>query len=188
MTGTINLLPWRAERYRRRWRYSLLALAASMLFGLSIWWSVDSRMAARIQMQRQHNAVLEQKLAELQTLLETRQQHAQELHTLNQARACLEHRHLSVLRLFNLLVQSIPDGIVLSALQQQGQTLSLQGRTESASDLAAWLQRLQAQGAGVPTLTELESANRHTASVDRFEATLTADSGTPCQTNAEAMS
>jgi len=186
MTPEINLLPWRNERRRRRWQHSLLALAASALIGLSGWWSLHSRVNARIQMQQQHTAALEQQLAEQHALLETRERHVQQYRAQNDARECLERQRRSTLRLFNTLADTIPDGVTLSALQQQGPTLSLHGRTAAANDLAVWLQRLQSEGAGAPTLTVLESGDQHAAWADRFEASLAAaDGGNPCHTSAE---
>jgi len=186
MTPEINLLPWRRVRRRRRWRNSLLALAACVLLGLSGWWSLHYRLNTRIQMQQQRTATLEQQQAELHAALETHERHAQQRRALNDARECLERQHLSTLRLFNTLADTIPEGVALNALQQQGPTLTLHGRAASANDLAAWLQRLQAEGAGTPTLTVLESGDRHAAPADRFEVSLAAaDGGNPCHTSAE---
>jgi len=157
VTAAINLLPWRAQRRRQRWRWSLLALAASALSGLYGWWWLDSGVGTRLRAQQQHTAALERQLAEVQATQEAAERQRVQHRIEAEALACLHRQRGSALHLFVTVAQTIPDGVVLDALQQQGQTLTLDGRAASAAEITAWLPRLHAGDGRVPLLTALEA-------------------------------
>jgi len=159
VTVAINLLPWRVQRRRQRWRWSLLALAASVLLGVSGWWWLDAGVNAQLQAQQQRNAALERQWADVQAAAEVAEQQRVQQHIKAEALACLHRQRRSALHLFATVAQTIPDGVALDALQQQGNTLTLDGRAASAADLTAWLPRLHAGDGRVPMLTVLEAVD-----------------------------
>jgi len=159
VTVAINLLPWRAQQRRQRWRWSLLALAASVLVGLYGWWWLDADVSAQLQAQQQRNAALERQLAEVRAVAEAAERQRVQQRIETEALACLHRQRGSALHLFATVAQTIPDGVALDALQQQGRTLALDGRAVSAAEITAWLPRLHAEDGRVPLLTVLEAVN-----------------------------
>jgi len=157
MNTTLNLLPWRAERRHRRWRHSLLALMFSVLAGAVLWWRLDAAMDARVHVQRQHNQGLAQQLSELDAQFEAYERHAQAQRARAITHARLERERLHFLHLLDALVRYTPDGVVLTEIQQQHDTLSLTARTAASAQMARTVQQWDAAGAGMPVLTSITS-------------------------------
>lgn len=141
----INLLPWRTERRKQRERefYMMLGMAAAaavlaVLFW--VWW-----MDARIDNQESRNAYmkdqihqLDGKLAEIQELEKTKSKllaRKQIIEQLQASRAQMVH-------LFDELVKTIPDGLRLNSLKQNGDTLTLEGVAQSNASVATYMRNL----------------------------------------------
>ncbi len=119
----INLLPWRAERRKQRQRefYAMLGMAAigGLLLSLLIWFYYDRQVSG--QMDR--NAYLE---AEIEKVKEQNKEidrlDAQKDRLLARKKVIeeLQAKRSQMVHLFDALVRTIPDGVVLTALQQEG--------------------------------------------------------------------
>jgi len=160
MNTVLNLMPWRAARRQRRWRHSLLALVISVLAGGVLWWRLDMAAEARLHAQRQHNQVLAQQLSELDTQIEAfeRQQQQQRAHAI--ARARLEHERLHFIELLDALARQTPAGVILTDIQQQGDTLSLTARTANSTQMARTVQQWGAAAAGTPVLSNITAGKQ----------------------------
>jgi len=157
MNTHLNLLPWRAERRQRRWRSSLLALAVSVLVGGLVWRQLDVVTAARLHVQRQHQQALMQQLVELETQIATVERHAQHQRTQAIVRAWLERERLSLVHLLDALARHTPTGVVLSEVQQRGETLDLIARATSSIQIAQTVQQWGRLGTGSPALTSIKA-------------------------------
>jgi len=157
MNTAINLLPWRSERRQRRWRYSLLALAFSVLAGGVLWWRLDMAADTRLHTQRQHNQGLAQQLSELDTKLESFERHQQQQRARAITRARLERERLHFLHLLDALARHTPDGVALTDVQQQGNTLTLTARAAASAQMARTVQQWDAVSAGMPVLSTITS-------------------------------
>jgi type IV pilus assembly protein PilN len=65
-----------------------------------------------------------------------------------------------MVHLFDALVRTIPDGVVLTALKQEGDVLTLEGRTQSNARVSAYMRNLETSG--WMTNPELSSSKRVT--------------------------
>ena len=136
----INLLPWRAERRKQRQRefYAMLGMAAigGLLLSLLIWFYYDRQVSG--QMDR--NAYLE---AEIEKVKDQNKEidrlDAQKDRLLARKKVIeeLQAKRSQMVHLFDALVRTIPDGVVLTALQQEGDMLTLEGRTQSNAGVHA---------------------------------------------------
>lgn len=145
----INLLPWRAERRKQRQRefYAMLGMAAigGLLLSLLIWFYYDRQVSG--QMDR--NAYLE---AEIEKVKEQNKEidrlDAQKERLLARKKVIeeLQAKRSQMVHLFDALVRTIPDGLVLTALKQEGDVLTLEGRTQSNARVSAYMRNLETSG------------------------------------------
>lgn len=145
----INLLPWRAERRKQRQRefYGMLGMAAigGLLLSLVIWFYYDRQVSG--QMDR--NAYLE---AEIEKVKEQNKEidrlDAQKERLLARKKVIeeLQAKRSQMVHLFDALVRTIPDGLVLTALKQEGDVLTLEGRTQSNARVSAYMRNLETSG------------------------------------------
>jgi len=136
MNIALNLLPWRAQRRQQRWRYSLLALALSVLVGGVLWWWLDATMHDRLHAQRQRNQILARQLAALEARIEAFEHHAQQQRAQAMLHARLDRERLSFIHLLDALVRNTPASVALAEVQQQGDTLTLTARAASSAQIA----------------------------------------------------
>lgn len=145
----INLLPWRAERRKQRQRefYAMLGMAAvgGLLLSLMIWFYYDRQVSG--QMDR--NAYLQ---AEIEKVKEQNKEidrlDAQKERLLARKKVIeeLQAKRSQMVHLFDALVRTIPDGVVLTALKQEGDVLTLEGRTQSNARVSAYMRNLETSG------------------------------------------
>jgi type IV pilus assembly protein PilN len=142
----INLLPWREERRQQLTKefYMLLGASAAIaliIFGLAFYYFDKS-----IEYQNQRNqflnkeiTVLDQKIAEIKKLeaqkasLIARQEVIEEL----------QSSRTQMVHLFDELVKSIPNGVFLEKITQQGTAISLEGYSQSHSRVSDYMRRLE---------------------------------------------
>jgi len=160
MNTVLNLMPWRAARRQRRWRHSLLALLVSMLAGGVLWWRLDMEADARLHAQRQHNQILAQQLAGLDAQIEAFERHQQQQRARAIARARLEHERLHFLHFLDALARHTPVGVILSDIQQQGDTLSLSARTASSAQIARTVQQWASVSPETPVLSNIAAGRQ----------------------------
>ncbi|PZP75939.1 MAG: fimbrial protein [Stenotrophomonas maltophilia] len=127
----INLLPWRAERRKQRQRefYAMLGMAAIgglllSLYGLAFKADIDDLRQEIDRLDAQKDRLLARKkvIEELQA------------------------KRSQMVHLFDALVRTIPDGLVLTALKQEGDVLTLEGRTQSNARVSAYMRNLETSG------------------------------------------
>lgn len=143
----INLLPWREERRQQLTKefYVLLGISAGLallIFGLAFYYfdkSVDYQNQ-RNQFMTQKITVLDQQIAEIKKLeaqkanLIARQEVIEEL----------QASRTQMVHLFDELVKTIPNGVFLEKITQQGTAISLEGYSQSHSRVSDYMRRLEA--------------------------------------------
>ncbi|MCX7544674.1 PilN domain-containing protein [Marinicella gelatinilytica] len=141
----INLLPWREERRQQLTKefYIMLGVSAGvalLLFALAFYFYNQS-----LEFQNKRNAfmtseiqVLDQKIAKIKELeskkagLIARQQVIEEL----------QASRTQMVHLFDELVKTIPNGVFLEKITQQGKTISLEGYSQSHSRVSDYMRKL----------------------------------------------
>ncbi|MFC0677002.1 PilN domain-containing protein [Lysobacter korlensis] len=145
----INLLPWRAERRKQRQKEFgiMLGVAAAAALGVSL--LISSFYNAQIEGQNERNAYL-------RTQIESVQKEIDEIKLLDEKRAKLLARkevieslqadRSQMVHLFDSLVRTIPDGVVLTSVKQDDKTLTLEGRSQSNARVSTYLRNLEGSG------------------------------------------
>jgi len=143
----INLLPWRERlRAQRRRDFGLVALAAAILsvVGVLGWYQYNDSL---IEYQNQRNQFLRNEIArvnkqirEIRDLEKTRNQLIARMKVVTS----LQSQRPLVVHLFDELVTTLPEGVHLSSMNQQGQKITVQGRAESNARVSAYMRNIEA--------------------------------------------
>lgn len=143
---TLNLLPWRQQRRRERQRkfvaiLGLTAIGAFLLVLLGSWW-----MGLQVSGQESRNQMLQNEIRKLDVQIEEIEDLEQERSRLLSRKAVIEELQVSrtlMVHLFDELSQTVPEGLRLTKVGQQGQTLTIEGMTQSNARVSTYLRSLE---------------------------------------------
>jgi type IV pilus assembly protein PilN len=143
----LNLLPWREKEREQKKKqfFSLLGFAA--VFAAACIFLAHLYVQSLVEYQNQRNHLLETEIAQLDKQIEeikkldaTRQallDRMQIIDTLQSTRPAIVH-------LFDEIVGSLPKGMYLQHLKQDGTTVKLEGKAESYARVSSFMNRLDA--------------------------------------------
>lgn len=145
----INLLPWRAERRKLRQKdfYGMLGLAA--LAGMLVSFLVVSYYSGRISSQNSRNQYLHDEIAKVDgqiTEINELDKKKSRLLARKEVIEQLQANRSQMVHLFDSLVRTIPDGVTLSAIKQEGDILTLTGRSQSNARVSTYMRTLEGSG------------------------------------------
>ena len=143
--ATVNLLPWRAEIRKERQRQFigilgctiLCAIAVLVLRNHMIKISIENQ-TARNQMIRLAITEIDGKIGQIGEFKETKSQLLQRIEVIHN----LQGNRSSIVRVFDELARSTPEGLYFTHLSMAGKGLNLQGVAESNSDISKLMRRL----------------------------------------------
>ncbi|SEP85240.1 type IV pilus assembly protein PilN [Ectothiorhodospira magna] len=143
----INLLPWREERRKERQKNFNTITALVMLASLVAVFLAHTYVERLIDHQQQRNQLLQneirlldRKIAEIQDLEATRRALVDRMNIIQE----LQTTRPTVVRLFDELVTTLPNGVYLTAVTQRGNTLEIAGRAESNARVSIYMRNLEA--------------------------------------------
>lgn len=145
----INLLPWRAERQKERKKQFFMMLALAAVAGLALWFAVDSYYNLQISGQQARNAYLDQEITVVKAKIveiEALEQKKRNLLSRKEVIEKLQANRSQMVHLFDSLVRTIPDGVILTGINQEGEKLTLEGRSQSYARVSAYMDNLAASG------------------------------------------
>ncbi|NCF62150.1 MAG: fimbrial protein [Gammaproteobacteria bacterium] len=141
----INLLPWREEARRERQRQFLYSLLGTLVLGAILVLMVGLFFDQRISNQEARNQQiqveinrLEQRILRIRELEKTRNR----LLSRKQIIESLQASRSLTVELLDKLAKTIPVGITLTNVRQQGPNLTLLGTSQSNARVSAYLQSL----------------------------------------------
>jgi type IV pilus assembly protein PilN len=142
----INLLPWREEARRERQRQFLYSLMGTLVLGAILVLLVGMFFDQRISLQEARNQKIQveinrlnQRIARIAELERTRSR----LLSRKQIIESLQASRSLTVELMDKLAKTIPVGITLTNVRQQGSNLTLLGRSQSNARVSAYLQSLE---------------------------------------------
>ncbi|GAB3515056.1 PilN domain-containing protein [Pseudoxanthomonas daejeonensis] len=145
----INLLPWRAERRKQRQRefQGMLGLAAlaGVLLSFLVWFYYDRQISG----QQDRNQFLQAEIAKVQKQNEEiKELDAKKDRLLARKKVIeeLQANRSQMVHLFDSLVRTIPDGVALGSIKQEGDILTLQGSAQSNARVSAYMRNLEVSG------------------------------------------
>ncbi|RXR04272.1 PilN domain-containing protein [Pseudoxanthomonas composti] len=145
----INLLPWRAERRAQRQKefYGMLGVAAAIAVGLSV--LIYMYYGAQIDGQQERNTFLQGQIQEVEaqiTQIDELDKQRDRLLARKKVIEELQANRSQMVHLFDSLVRTIPDGVILTSIKQDGNILTLQGRSQSNARVSTYMRNLEGSG------------------------------------------
>ena len=145
----INLLPWRAERRKQRQKEFAAMVGASAVVAVVLAFALVSYYNAQISGQEERNTYLRDQIAQVDKQIE-------EIKALDEKKSKLLARkdvieqlqanRSKMVHLFDSLVRTIPDGVVLTTVKQEGDKLTLTGRSQSNARVSTYMRMLENAG------------------------------------------
>ncbi|MCL1635421.1 PilN domain-containing protein [Luteimonas sp. SX5] len=145
----INLLPWRAERRKQRQQEFYVMLGMSALIAALLSFFIIGYYNSQISGQNDRNAFLQGEIDKVQKQID-------EIKLLDEKKARLLARkkvieelqvnRYQMVHLFDSLVRTIPDGVILTGIKQEGEQLTLEGRSQSNARVATYMRNLEGSG------------------------------------------
>lgn len=141
----INLLPWREERRKQLTqefaRQAVLVAILAALVGGYGWYHVQGL----IEDQKSRNEFLQDEIAKLEENIRTIrniEEQREELLARMDIIQDLQQRRPQIVHLFTQLADTLPDGIYLRTIEQQGDDLTVEGRADSNSRVSNYMRNL----------------------------------------------
>jgi type IV pilus assembly protein PilN len=145
----INLLPWRVERRKQRQKEFGIMLGGAAAAAIAVSLLISSFYNAQIEGQSERNAfvreqiaLVDQQITEIKALDEKKAKLLARKEVIEQ----LQASRSQMVHLFDSLVRTIPDGVVLTSVKQDNQTLTLEGRSQSNARVSTYLRNLEGSG------------------------------------------
>ncbi len=143
----LNLLPWReARRAKRQRQFVVLSVATGLgAFALVLLasWMYDQK----IDNQQQRNRTLTAEIAKLQQQIASIEELKKERQRLLSRKSVIEELQINrtlMVHLFDELASTVPEGLRLTRVQQQGSNLIIDGMTQSNARVSTYLRNIDA--------------------------------------------
>ncbi len=169
----INLLPWREEARKERQRQFLYSLMGTLVLGAILVLIIGLFFDQRISYQEARNQQiqieinrLQQRINRIAELEKTRDR----LLSRKQIIESLQASRSLTVELLDKLAKTIPVGVTLATVRQQGSNLTLMGTSQSNARVSAYLQSLEKTDLFVkPELQYVRTAKKSTNRVEPYE-------------------
>ena len=145
----INLLPWRAERRKQRQKDAMVMLALSALAAVVLSFLIVGFYNGQIDGQTERNNFLKARIAEVDTQIaeiDKLDQQKAKLLARKEVIEKLQANRSQMVHLFDSLVRTIPDGVMLTSIKQDNEILTLEGRSQSNARVSTYMRNLEGSG------------------------------------------
>ena len=169
----INLLPWREEARRERQRQFLYSLMGTLVLGAILVLIIGLFFDQKISYQEARNQQiqveinrLQQRINRIKELEKTRDR----LLSRKQIIESLQASRSLTVELLDKLAKTIPVGVTLVTVRQQGKNLTLMGTSQSNARVSAYLQSLEDMDLFVrPELQYVRAAKKPPSRTETYE-------------------
>ncbi|NMT65264.1 PilN domain-containing protein [Marinobacter orientalis] len=168
----INLRPWREElRAEKQKQFVVMILGAVIIAGgLTFLWKTD--MDNRIAYQESRNAYIETATRQLDKQIreiENLKRKRDELLSRMQVIQDLQGKRPVIVRVFDELVRTLPDGLYYNSLKKTGERVDIVGMSESNSRISSLMRRFEeSDWFNDPNLSNVAAADSARAGYSQF--------------------
>lgn len=157
----INLLPWREELRQEQTRQFATITALSLMLTAALIFLVHVTFDNQIDHQKARNQILKDEIATLDASLtqieELEETKAQLLARMDVIQS-LQQRRPQIVHLFDDIVRTVPEGIYLTELTQEGDQLTIKGVAESNGRVSAYMRNINSSNwMSMPKLSVIET-------------------------------
>ncbi len=172
----INLLPWREERRQERQKQFIAALIAGFVFAVAVLYGVIWYEDSLLEEQNQRNAFLQTEIAKLDRQIAEIRNLDKEREKLLARMKIIQELQASrpqVVKVFDALVRTVPDGIQLEKVTRQGHVLTLNGTAQSNARVSVFMRNLEENPVfGNPKLTVIQRTSTNDNAIRKFTLTV----------------
>jgi len=169
----INLLPWREEARRERQRQFMYSLMGTLVLGAILVLIVGLFFDQQISHQEARNQQIQGEINRLQLRIDRIAELEKTRDRLLSRKQVIESLQASrslTVELLDRLAMSIPVGVTLKTVRQQGTRLTLMGTSQSNARVSAYLQSLEEMDLFVsPELQYVRTAQNPESRVESYE-------------------
>ncbi len=159
--ANINLLPWREERRQELRQEFLTVLGGVVLLAIALVLLADMVVSGSIENQQSRNSYLQRNIDELNAQVEEIQQleqKKQELLDRMKVIQELQGNRPIIVRIFDEVVRTLPDGVFFTDLTRTDTTIQLQGVAESNNRISSLMRQLDSsEWFNEPNLTSVKA-------------------------------
>ena len=142
----INLLPWREERRKQQQIEFFVILGVAAAITLLIWGAIHFYYTQRIDYQNMRNQFLETQIARLDEKIKEIEDLEREKERLLARMRAIEQLQTNrplIVRLFDELVNSLPEGVSVTKVDQQGKNITINGVAQSNARVSSFMRNLE---------------------------------------------
>ena len=157
----INLLPWREEQRQEQTRQFATVTVLSLVLTGALVFMVHVTVNNQINHQKYRNKMLQDEittldasLKQIEALEETKDQLLARMDIIQS----LQQQRPQIVHLFDDFVRTVPEGIYLTSIKQQGPQLTIKGVAESNGRVSAYMRNIDASSwMATPKLKVIET-------------------------------
>jgi type IV pilus assembly protein PilN len=144
---SINLLPWRQELRQRRRKEFLYGIVGAVLLAAVITLVANLAVSSMIDAQNRRNELLKAEIAELDKAIEqilALEEEKNRMIARMEVIDTLQASRPEVVKLFDQIVSTLPEGVYLTSVKQSGKKLEFNGVAQSSTRVSAFMRNLDA--------------------------------------------
>ncbi|MDO8826597.1 PilN domain-containing protein [Methylophaga sp.] len=141
----INLLPWREEKRQERQKQFYIAMGLTLAFAILVFYFFTSYMNGLLSEQNQRNNFLQQEITKLDIQIKEIQDLEKKRDRLlarMQVIQDLQQSRPKVVKVFDSLVRTVPEGTHLQVLTREGDKLIVQGVAQTNARVSVLMNQL----------------------------------------------
>jgi len=169
----INLLPWREERRQERQRQFMMSLVVAAIVGVVLVFIGGAVYDQKVRHQEMRNELVRGEIRRLDTRIrriDELERTRARLVTRKQIIEQLQASRFMTVELLDKLAKSVPAGVTLGTVGQQGMNLAITGNSQSNARVSAYLQELEGNDLFIdPQLEFVRSSNIPSASIEPYQ-------------------
>ena len=141
----INLLPWREEERKERKIAFMVALGVSALGAMVVTFAIYLMFGSMIDAQEQRNEKLraeikrlDAQIEEINNLESSKQRFIARMEIIEK----LQRSRPEIVHVFDEIVRTLPEGVYLTAIKQNGSTLKFDGIAQSSTRVSSFMRNI----------------------------------------------
>ncbi|MGA9573650.1 MAG: PilN domain-containing protein [Lysobacterales bacterium] len=169
----INLLPWREEARRERQRQFMSSMLLIAVLGVVLVFFTGFVFDQKISHQKARNQLVQNEIKQLEVKIKRIDELEKTRARLISRKQVIERLQASrstTVELLDKLAKTIPVGVTLTTVRQQGKDLALVGTSQSNARVSAYLRELETNDLFInPQLDYVRSAARSATPTEPYE-------------------
>lgn len=144
---SINLLPWRQALRQRRRKEFLIGLGAAVGLACLFMLLAHLMVSSMIDAQKRRNELLTAEIAELDKAIEqilALEEQKSRMIARMEVIDTLQSSRPEVVKLFDHMVSTLPEGVYLTSVKQSGKKLEFNGVAQSSTRVSAFMRNIDA--------------------------------------------